>query len=73
MTKVLIIEDDNMLGDTLSLYLEGEGYEVYRVDTIGGALLQLDTRPDIILVDLMLPDSDGKIRVPSCVNIPPCR
>nr|WP_154985548.1 response regulator transcription factor [Paenibacillus xylanexedens] len=60
MTKVLIIEDDNMLGDTLSLYLQGEGYEVDRVDTIGCALLQLETRPDIILIDLMLPDSGGK-------------
>ncbi|WP_434753100.1 response regulator transcription factor [Paenibacillus amylolyticus] len=60
MTKVLIIEDDNMLGDTLSLYLQGEGYEVFRVDTIGGALLQLETKPNIILIDLMLPDSGEK-------------
>lgn len=60
MTKVLIIEDDNMLGDTLSLYLQGEGYDVFRVDTIGAALLRLDTRPNIILIDLMLPDSGEK-------------
>ncbi|PYE42704.1 response regulator transcription factor [Paenibacillus barcinonensis] len=60
MTKVLIIEDDNMLGDTLSLYLQGEEYEVCRVDTIWGGLLQLETRPDIILLDLLLPDSKEK-------------
>jgi two-component system response regulator RegX3 len=30
MSNVLIIEDDNMLGDTLSLYLTGEGYHVTR-------------------------------------------
>ncbi|GGH69464.1 DNA-binding response regulator [Paenibacillus silvae] len=60
MTKVLIIEDDNMLGDTLCLYLQGEEYEVCRVDTIGRGLLQLENRPDIILLDLMLPDAREK-------------
>ncbi|MGO4734010.1 response regulator transcription factor [Paenibacillus sp. 2KB_22] len=57
MTKVLIIEDDNMLGDTLSLYLQGEGYDVTRVDNARDGLLQLQARPDILLLDLLLPDS----------------
>ncbi|MDQ0172775.1 response regulator transcription factor [Paenibacillus tundrae] len=60
MTKVLIIEDDNMLGDTLSLYLQGEGYDVIRVDNARDGLLQLQALPDIILLDLMLPDLRGK-------------
>lgn len=60
MTKVLIIEDDNMLGDTLSLYLQGEGYDVIRVDNARDGLLQLQARPDILLLDLMLPDSGNK-------------
>ncbi|KQY93515.1 two-component system response regulator [Paenibacillus sp. Root52] len=60
MTKVLIIEDDNMLGDTLSLYLQGEGYDVIRVDNARDGLLQLQALPDIILLDLMLPDLGGK-------------
>jgi len=60
MTKVLIIEDDNMLGDTLSLYLQGEGYDVIRVDNARDGLLQLQARPDILLLDLMLPDSGDK-------------
>ncbi|WP_339299348.1 response regulator transcription factor [Paenibacillus sp. FSL R5-0623] len=59
MTKVLIIEDDNMLGDTLSLYLQGEGYDVIRVANARDGLLQLQARPDILLLDLLLPDSEG--------------
>ncbi|CCC85205.1 sensory transduction protein regX3 [Paenibacillus polymyxa M1] len=60
MSNVLIIEDDNMLGDTLSLYLTGEGYNVTRVElaTEGIALLNKE-QPDIILLDLLLPDLDG--------------
>jgi two-component system response regulator RegX3 len=30
MSNVLIIEDDNMLGDTLSLYLTGEGSSIIK-------------------------------------------
>ncbi|MGZ0041156.1 response regulator transcription factor [Paenibacillus ottowii] len=60
MSNVLIIEDDNMLGDTLSLYLTGEGYNVTRVEQATEGIAQLDrVQPDIILLDLLLPDLDG--------------
>ncbi|MCV9952190.1 response regulator transcription factor [Paenibacillus sp. BT-177] len=60
MSNVLIIEDDNMLGDTLSLYLTGEGYNVTRVELAAEGIALLDKeQPDIILLDLLLPDLDG--------------
>ncbi|KZE67050.1 two-component system response regulator [Paenibacillus jamilae] len=60
MSNVLIIEDDNMLGDTLSLYLTGEGYNVTRVEQATEGIARLDrVQPDIILLDLLLPDLDG--------------
>ncbi|MGG4217962.1 response regulator transcription factor [Paenibacillus jamilae] len=60
MSNVLIIEDDNMLGDTLSLYLTGEGYNVTRVEQATEGIALLDKiQPDIILLDLLLPDLDG--------------
>ncbi|KAE8557693.1 response regulator transcription factor, partial [Paenibacillus polymyxa] len=60
MSNVLIIEDDNMLGDTLSLYLTGEGYHVTRVELATEGIARLDrVQPDIILLDLLLPDLDG--------------
>ncbi|WP_025677063.1 response regulator transcription factor [Paenibacillus massiliensis] len=59
MIRVLIIEDDHMLGDTLALYLQGEGYEVSRVDNAERGLILLSSQPDIIILDLVLPDSQG--------------
>lgn len=60
MTKVLIIEDDNIFGDMLSLYLTEEQYEVTRVASAGEGLRTLQqSPPDVILLDLMLPDTEG--------------
>ncbi|GMK39001.1 DNA-binding response regulator [Paenibacillus sp. CCS19] len=60
MTKVLIIEDDNIFGDMLSLYLTEEQYEVVRVASAGEGLRTLsDYAPNVILLDLMLPDTEG--------------
>ncbi|MEK5378013.1 response regulator transcription factor [Paenibacillus sp. FSL P2-0173] len=60
MSNVLIIEDDNMLGETLSLYLTGEDYNVTRVEQASEGIARLEiVQPDIILLDLLLPDLDG--------------
>lgn len=60
MDKVLIIEDDNMIGEMLTMYLSEEGYAVKRVETGLLGLQELDQfQPDIILLDLMLPDVNG--------------
>lgn len=60
MYKVLVIEDDVMMSNMLSMYLSEEGYSVmqaYRADD--GLKLVADFVPDIVLLDLMLPDLDG--------------
>jgi len=60
MTKVLIIEDDNIFGDMLSLYLIEEQYDVVRVASAGEGLRILkEYSPQVILLDLMLPDTEG--------------
>lgn len=60
MTKVLIIEDDLIFGEMLRLYLTGEQYDVLHAQTAKDGLELLGTAgPDIILLDLMLPDADG--------------
>ncbi|MWC28580.1 response regulator transcription factor [Paenibacillus sp. MMS18-CY102] len=60
MTKVLIIEDDNIFGDMLSLYLTEEQYEVTRVPSAGEGLRALqEFAPNVVLLDLMLPDTEG--------------
>lgn len=58
--KILIIEDDNIFGDMLSMYLSEEDFIVKRAAT-GEEGLQdfLSFMPDTILLDLQLPDADG--------------
>jgi DNA-binding response OmpR family regulator len=60
MYKVLVIEDDVMMSDMLSMYLSEEGYSVmqaYRADE--GLKLTSEFVPDLVLLDLILPDLDG--------------
>lgn len=60
MYKVLVIEDDVMMSNMLSMYLSEEGYKVkqaYRGDE--GLQLASEFDPHLVLLDLMLPDMDG--------------
>lgn len=60
MTRLLIVEDDQTLRDTLAYNLHGEGYEVIQAgDGITGLNLAREQKPDVILLDVMLPDLDG--------------
>ncbi|GAB2670451.1 response regulator transcription factor [Paenibacillus thermoaerophilus] len=60
MYRVLIVEDDNMIGDMLSMYLTEEGYDVRRVENGGlGKEAVNEFVPDLIILDLMLPDMNG--------------
>ena len=58
--SVLIVEDDNNIADLLRLYLEKEGYEVTIAPDGGKGVEQFRAhRPDLVLLDLMLPVLDG--------------
>lgn len=60
MEKILIVEDDENINDLMKMYLEKEGYEVYSFLEGNAALDSVEKiKPDIILLDLMLPDTDG--------------
>jgi DNA-binding response OmpR family regulator len=60
MKKILLIEDDTDLFALLKYNLEKEGYSLTGSQTGRGALeLCRQARPDLILLDIMLPDSDG--------------
>ena len=59
-TKVLLIEDDQMLVKGLVSYLENEGFMVeFAIDGPTGFKLAEKNRPDIILLDIILPRMDG--------------
>jgi DNA-binding response OmpR family regulator len=60
MKKIVLIEDDADLYSLLKYNLEKESFSVAGLQTGKGALeLCRQTRPDLVLLDIMLPDSDG--------------
>ena len=59
-TKILIVEDDADSAGFLRILLEREGYLVQTAATAKRALEELPSwKPEIILMDLMLPDVEG--------------
>jgi len=58
--KILIVEDDSNIAELLHLYLEKEGYET-QIALDGGKAVQLfrSFKPDLVLLDIMLPVMDG--------------
>ena len=58
--KVLVIDDDNNICELLRLYLEKEGYSVILSHDGEEAIVKFNAlKPDIILLDIMLPGLDG--------------
>ena len=61
MTKVLLVEDNELNRDMLSRRLARHGYEVVlAVDGAEGVARAVAERPDLILLDLSLPGMDGR-------------
>jgi|SRR3972149_1513497 len=59
--KILIIEDDKDLSDLYRIYLERENFVVLSsANGMEGVAKSIDKSVDLILLDLMMPDSDGR-------------
>ncbi len=57
---VLVVDDDPDILEAICDILEAEGYRIARARHGGEALAAVDTqRPDVILLDLMMPVMDG--------------
>jgi two-component system, sensor histidine kinase and response regulator len=59
MKTVLVVDDDPSITAFLEMALEDAGYQV--LAAVGGAALQIahDRHPDVILLDIMMPEMDG--------------
>lgn len=60
MAKILIVEDDAILQKSLKEYLSSEGFEIMCAsDGEEGVQKAVSEKPDLILLDIILPKKDG--------------
>jgi DNA-binding response OmpR family regulator len=58
--SVLVVEDESSIASFVALYLKNAGYRIQTVGTGRDALERVASeKPDLIVLDLMLPDIDG--------------
>lgn len=59
--RILMIEDDPGIRRFVRLVLEDEGWQVFEADSARRGLIEAASRqPDLVILDLGLPDADGK-------------
>ena len=58
--RILVVEDEAEIRRVVRLILEAEGYEVFEADSVQRGRIEAGTRrPDLLVIDLGLPDGDG--------------
>ena len=71
MKHILVVDDDIHIGNLLQEALEGEGYRVSRAYSGTEAALAVEReRPDLALLDLMLPGLSGEVVLPRLAGLP---
>lgn len=69
--RILIVDDEASVADLIEAVLVGEGYTVAIArDGVQGLLFARDWRPDLILMDLMLPGVEGTTAIRRLKNDP---
>ncbi|WP_442589818.1 response regulator transcription factor [Pedobacter sp. AW31-3R] len=59
--NVLVIEDNHAILDVITLVLQSESYQVNGLNKSADMLLHIEQfKPDLIILDIMLPDGDGR-------------
>lgn len=57
--NILIVEDDQAIGESLTFLLNNEGYNVEHVTNFYDCLKKLNNHYNLIILDLSLPDGNG--------------
>jgi two-component system, OmpR family, response regulator MtrA len=59
-TKILVIDDDMAITELLSMLLKTHGFDVLTTNSgVEGVKLVKEKNPNVVLLDLMMPDLDG--------------
>jgi DNA-binding response OmpR family regulator len=59
--RVLVVEDEGVLASNIRTFLEHHDYQVHIAGTLAAGLGHLvEMRPDVVIVDILLPDGDGR-------------
>lgn len=56
---MLLVEDDPATAKAMSLILRRIGHDVDHVDSVAAGIARAARRPDVVILDIMLPDGDG--------------
>ena len=60
MSKILVLDDEKEIAEIIALYLKNDGYDIVLAYSGREALAKIEEdRPDLALLDGMLPDIDG--------------
>lgn len=57
--KILVVDDESSIRNLIRMQLEMEGYEVLTAADGNEALQRWEEQPDVLILDVMLPDTDG--------------
>ena len=64
--RLLLIDDDSTQRRLLSLFLRNKGYEVFSASNgVEGVSEVKKKNPDLVIIDHIMPDLDGKTAIPS--------
>ena len=72
MASVLVIEDDRVILEHIGLFLEREGFEVYLAPdgVVGFSIYEMHC-PDLVIIDIHLPDKHGLTTIREMQNLAP--
>lgn len=58
--RIVVVEDDIDILEVLSIYIENAGFQLFKASTVAdGERIILESRPDVIVLDVNLPDGTG--------------
>jgi DNA-binding response OmpR family regulator len=60
--NILVIEDNHAILDVITLILQSEAYKVNGLSKSANYMQHIDdVKPDLLILDIMLPDADGRV------------